>query len=252
MDGGTVLTSLVQPILDWATSIDRHAFGLTMLAVVATYFLRRPIARLILSINVKILQSMSITLPEKARVELETALRVIIVCVSFLLAIQAVKPPALIEEILQNLTLTIIVIALFAAWYQLAAIFIAVLDPKKLGEGVTEIDWIVRVARFVIILLGIAALLGLWDINISAAITGVGVFGAGIAIAAQDMLRNLFAGMSNVRERRFVTGDWIQVDGVAEGQVKQIDLRSTTIIGFDRVPRYVPNADLAKDRKSVV
>jgi Mechanosensitive ion channel, beta-domain len=42
-----------------------------------------------------------------------------------------------------------------------------------------------------------------------------------------------------------VTGDWVHVDGVAAGQVKQIDLKSTTPIGFDRVPQYNPNADLA-------
>lgn len=241
----TELLLFVRPILDWAPSLDWHGLGLTVLGAVIIIVLRKILARGIMSVNIKVLKMMSITFPDAARKELEIALRIVIVCVGLLLALQAANPPELLADILQKMTLSVVLIALFAAWYRLAAVFVAILDPMKPGNGITEIDWIVRVARFVIVLLGITALLGLWKVNVSAAITGVGFLGAGLAIAAQDLLRNLFAGMSNVRERRFVTGDWIHVDGVAEGHVQQIDLRSTTIIGFDRIPRYVPNADLA-------
>jgi small-conductance mechanosensitive channel len=73
----------------------------------------------------------------------------------------------------------------------------------------------------------------------------VGVLGAGLAIAAQDFVRNLVAGMNNMSEKRFERGDWIAVEGGIEGTVQRIDVRSTTIMGFDRVPRYVPNSGLS-------
>jgi MscS family membrane protein len=95
---------------------------------------------------------------------------------------------------------TAIARAIFAAWYNLAAVFLSALNPKQLNNLVAETDWAVRVTRFVIILLGITALLQLWNIDVSAAFTGVGVLGAGVAIAAQDILKNFFGGMSNVSE----------------------------------------------------
>jgi MscS family membrane protein len=239
------LSLMAAPIVDWASSVNKQAFAWSVIGVVFSVIFRTAIARAIFAANASVLRRMSIEIAEELREDVETALRVIIVCLAVLVAFQAVRPPEFIYTVLENLTLTVIVIAVFAAWYNLAAVFLSVLNPKQLNNLVAETDWAVRVTRFVIILLGITALLQLWNIDVSAAITGVGVLGAGVAIAAQDILKNFFGGMSNVSEKRFVTGDWIHVDGVAEGQVKQIDLRSTTIIGFDRVPRYIPNADLA-------
>jgi len=245
MEIKTELTLLFQPILDWGASINIYAFALSLLVVVVAVLLRRPLAHWTVLLSAKPLRAMSIDLPENVQIELQKAFRIVIVCVSILISFRAANPPAFFGGILQNLTLTVIMIATFSVWYNLAGSFIAALIPKTPGPAITEIDWAVKVGQIVIIILGIAAVLQIWHINLSAAITGVGVFGAGIAIAAGDMLRNLFAGMSNVTEKRFKTGDWIHVDGVVEGLVKKIYLRSTLIIGFDRIPHYVPNADLA-------
>lgn len=75
--------------------------------------------------------------------------------------------------------------------------------------------------------------------------TGVGVLGAGLAIAAQDLVRNLIAGMTNMSDKRFETGDAIEIAGGVSGVVERIDLRSTLLLGFDLIPRYVPNSDLS-------
>jgi MscS family membrane protein len=51
--------------------------------------------------------------------------------------------------------------------------------------------------------------------------------------------------MSNMSEKRFTTGDSIEIEGVLIGTVRKIDLRSTLIIGFDQIPRHVPNSELS-------
>ena len=51
--------------------------------------------------------------------------------------------------------------------------------------------------------------------------------------------------MTNISEKRFETGDAIEIENQIMGTVERIDLRSTKIVGFDEVPRYVPNADLS-------
>lgn len=80
---------------------------------------------------------------------------------------------------------------------------------------------------------------------LAGALTGVGVLGAGLAIATQDIIRNLIAGMNNMIENRFSIGDTIQIENILVGTVEEIDLRSTLIRGFDQIPRHVPNSDLS-------
>ncbi len=104
--------------------------------------------------------------------------------------------------------------------------------------------WVITLVRVVIVILTCAAILEVWDVNISSALTGVGVLGAGFAIALQDFLKNLVAGISNQSERRFRRGDWIATNEV-EGVIERIDLRSTMVMGFDRVPQFVPNNALS-------
>jgi MscS family membrane protein len=239
------ITLMMEPIGGWIASVDWQTSVWWFLVVVAVIVLRKPLANGVLNIVAKSLRALSVSPPENVQIELETSLRVIIVFAALLLAFEAVQPPAFIGYIIEKLALTVIVIAVFAAWYKLAADFIAVLVPKERDNVVTEMGYSVRVTQFVIILLGTAAVLKLWKIDVSDVLTGVGIFGAALVIALQDMVRNLFGGMSNIREKRFVTGEWIKVEGVAEGTVTDIDLRSTTILGLDRIPRFVPNADLA-------
>ena len=66
-----------------------------------------------------------------------------------------------------------------------------------------------------------------------------------IGLGAQDLFKNLIAGLFVIGERRFTVSDWIKVDGVVEGTVVEIGFRTTTIRRFDRAPVYVPNSRLA-------
>jgi MscS family membrane protein len=81
-------------------------------------------------------------------------------------------------------------------------------------------------------------------------IAGLGLFGVAVALGAQDLFKNLIAGLFVIGERRFTVGDWILVDGVVEGTVQQIGFRTTTIRRFDRAPVYVPNSRLADNAVS--
>jgi MscS family membrane protein len=67
------------------------------------------------------------------------------------------------------------------------------------------------------------------------------LFGAAIALGAQDFFKNLIAGASLISEKRFLAGEWILVEGVVEGTVEEIGFRSTRIRRFDKAPIYVPN-----------
>ena len=78
----------------------------------------------------------------------------------------------------------------------------------------------------------------------------VGLVGAAVALGAQDLFKNLIAGIFIIGEQRFQTGDWISVDGIVEGTIEFIGLRTTKVRRFDMAPVFVPNSKLADNASS--
>ncbi len=71
-------------------------------------------------------------------------------------------------------------------------------------------------------------------------IAGLGVVGAGIALATQGVLGNVVAGLSIIFTKPFRVGEYIAIAGV-EGTVETITLFSTTLAHLDRSHVVVPN-----------
>jgi small conductance mechanosensitive channel len=71
-------------------------------------------------------------------------------------------------------------------------------------------------------------------------IAGVGVAGAGLALATQGVLGNLVAGLSIIFAKPFRVGEYISIVG-EEGQVTTITLFTTTLIHQDRSRVVIPN-----------
>ena len=105
--------------------------------------------------------------------------------------------------------------------------------------------WIFRAIKFVLYLIGIVSVLELWGIDAASIIAGLGLFSVALALGAQNFFKNLIGGLLIIGEKRFKQGDWINVEGVAEGAVEKIDFRSTLIRRFDQAPVFVPNSVLS-------
>jgi small conductance mechanosensitive channel len=71
-------------------------------------------------------------------------------------------------------------------------------------------------------------------------IAGLGVAGAGIALATQGVLSNMVAGLSIIFSKPFRVGEYIEIAGV-EGTVETITLFSTTLLHLDHSRVIVPN-----------
>ena len=101
--------------------------------------------------------------------------------------------------------------------------------------------WIVKSSKYLIIFLGIVAVLEVWGIKIGPVIAGLGLFGVAVALGAQDLFKNLISGIMILLEKRFQIGDVINVPGHTEGTVEHIGFRSTLIRKFDSTPITIPN-----------
>lgn len=66
----------------------------------------------------------------------------------------------------------------------------------------------------------------LFNLNVTALITGAGVAGLAIAFAAQNTIANLFGAMSLISDRTFKVGDRIICNG-SDGMVEAVGFRST-------------------------
>jgi MscS family membrane protein len=109
------------------------------------------------------------------------------------------------------------------------------------------IAWITKGLRALIFFVAVAAILNIWGIQVGPILAGLGLLGAAVALGAQDLFKNLIAGLMLLSEKRFDIGDWILVEGVVEGDVERIGFRSTLIRRFDKAPVYVPNTKLSDD-----
>ncbi|MBL4893480.1 MAG: mechanosensitive ion channel family protein [Emcibacter sp.] len=107
------------------------------------------------------------------------------------------------------------------------------------------ITWLIKAIRALVFFLGSAAILEIWGIKIAPLIAGLGLFGVAVALGAQDVFKNLIAGLFIIGEKRFHPGDWVRVNGIVEGTVEDIGFRTTTIRRFDKAPVFVPNSKLA-------
>ncbi len=118
---------------------------------------------------------------------------------------------------------------------------------KKLEDllSPTMMNWIFKVVKVLVVFIGAAVILEIWGIAVGPLLAGLGLFGAAVALGAQDLFKNLIGGITIIAEKRFSPGEWIKVDGVVEGTVADIGFRSTKVVRFDKAPVHVPNANLS-------
>ena len=97
-----------------------------------------------------------------------------------------------------------------------------------------RIGWILTFALFLVM-----ALQNL-GVELLPLIAGVGVAGAGLALATQGVLGNLVAGLSIIFAKPFRVGEYISIVG-EEGLVHTITLFTTTLTHPDRSRVVIPN-----------
>lgn len=102
------------------------------------------------------------------------------------------------------------------------------------------------IGRFVaalIFLIGFVYALNQLGVSIGPLLGLMGLAGLAIALAFQDILENIIAGVLISVRRPFDAGDQISTNGY-QGTVEDINLRVTSLVTFDGVRVYVPNASV--------
>ncbi len=107
-----------------------------------------------------------------------------------------------------------------------------------------------RLSRSAIIIFGLITMLGIWGVDVSALVSGLGLTGFALGFAFKDAISSTLAGMLVLLYEPFEIGDVINVCGV-QGKVMSIDMRYTTLQDND-TRHLVPNAKLFKEKVSLM
>ncbi len=97
-----------------------------------------------------------------------------------------------------------------------------------------------------IIVIGILIVLTVLGISITPLLTALGVGGLAVALALQDTLANLFAGIHILVEKSLRVGDFIKLETGQEGYVDDITWRTTRIRMLPNNMVVIPNSKLAQ------
>ena len=176
---------------------------------------------------------------------LEEPIRLVPIIFGAFLALQFLNLEDAYQDIADKLVRSLITTAIFWALFRAIKPLSSLL--VRLESVFTEVmlAWMVKAVKILVAFIGVAAVLEIWGIQVGPILAGLGLFGVAVALGAQDLFKNLIAGILIIAERRFNLGDWIRVDGVVEGTVEQIGFRSTMVRRFDKAPVHVPNTELS-------
>ena len=121
---------------------------------------------------------------------------------------------------------------------------------REIGQGSDAIGATTALTFIGRLLLWLALVLWAFDNigwEVTTLVAGLGVTGIAVALAAQNILGDLFASFSILFDKPFVIGDFIGVDDMS-GNVERIGLKTTRIKSLSGEQLVISNADLLKSR----
>ncbi len=178
-------------------------------------------------------------------VALEQPIGLIPVVLGLFFAAEFVQLSGTLALLAANLIKSLIIVTIFWGFYRLVDPFSFLLRNLERLFTPELVDWLLKAIKVTFVFVGGAAILETWGIHVAPLLAGLGIFGVAVALGAQDLFKNLIAGLLIIAERRFSAGEWIKVDGVVEGTVEKINFRSTHIRRVDQAPVHVPNSMLS-------
>jgi small-conductance mechanosensitive channel len=97
-----------------------------------------------------------------------------------------------------------------------------------------------------ILVIGFLIILSVLGISITPLLTALGVGGLAVALALQDTLANLFAGIHILMEKSIRVGDFIRLETGQEGYVEDITWRTTRVRMLPNNIVVIPNSKLSQ------
>ncbi|MFF5859200.1 mechanosensitive ion channel family protein [Streptomyces sp. NPDC012751] len=148
------------------------------------------------------------------------------------------------HHINQVLQVWLIAVVTFSAARVIAGLVRSVTHSRSGVAGSATI--FVNITRVLVLAIGFLIVLQTLGVSIAPLLTALGVGGLAVALALQDTLANLFAGIHILASKTVQPGDYIRLSSGEEGYVVDINWRQTTVRQLSNNLVVIPNGQLAK------
>ena len=159
--------------------------------------------------------------------------------------IQITPLPDRFAHVLIRVLIAAVVVSVTATLANVVGVAIARAGARRaLGLPVTGLAQ--TSARAAVLIVGVLVLLAVFGVKITPLLTALGVGGLAVALALQDTLSNLFAGMHLLADKPIRVGDYVKIGDNVEGFVVDVGWRSTRVRLLQNNVAIVPNSNVAK------
>jgi MscS family membrane protein len=226
-------------------------FLVAVLIIVLAYVLAKATRRFINDVAPHLVSKTQTTLDDHLLKAVNGPLQVFIIAVGIYLACATLNEmPGLVSDNLATL-LTIVMVYIVA--YVLSNISGALINWYKediAPKTDSELDdvlmpFLSKAVGVIVFLLATLMVLAILHIEITPLLATLGVGGIAVALAAQELLSNVFGAIAILSDRPYKIGDRIQLSSGMVGDVAEIGLRSTRIRTLDSRLIVVPNSDIS-------
>ena len=160
-------------------------------------------------------------------------------------AVDTAQLPARAAALSLNAVYALLVLSITAVLSNLAGSTLGqALQEKELAIPATGLS--VTIIKVTIWVVGVLVLLSGLGVSIAPILTALGVGGVAVALALQDTLSNLFAGIHLLIEKPVRVGDFVKLETGQEGYIQDIGWRTTRIRMLPNNMVIIPNNKLTQ------
>lgn len=227
-------------------------YGILLFAgiLLITWLIKGPVVKFIVGSLEKLTRRTKATWDDVVLASIEKPIKYLVVLTGVLLAVAVLPLPSAIQPYLEKIYTSGIVLIIGYILYHLEALYIELFTNfgRRLSPENSEAlkSFFSKVLRFIIVALCVVIILDQFSVNVGAFVAGLGISGLAFALAAQDTLSNLIAGVTLLFDRPFEVGDRIKSNGI-DGIVTDISFRTTRLKTLNQEYVTIPNKEIANN-----
>jgi len=117
--------------------------------------------------------------------------------------------------------------------------------PERYSRGITFLLLVKNISKYFWIIVCLVGILGFLSVDIGPILAGAGIIGLVVGLGAQNIIKDLLAGIFMLFEDQFSVGDYVTISGVS-GVIEEIGLRTTKIRAYTGELYVIPNGSIDK------
>lgn len=225
------------------------AYSLAILLFVALYFALKIVRNIVLKRLKVWSQKTETTLDDFIVKAIERSVLPLLNFMSFYISVTNLNLSERLKTVLH--AMSVVVLTFFVLRFIISAIrhFIEtkLKDLENSDAKLKQIKGIMSIITIIIWVLGIIFLLDNFGYDVTAFVTGLGIGGIAIALAAQNILGDLFNYFVIFFDKPFEVGDFVVVDD-KKGTIESVGIKTSRIRSITGEELIISNSDLSNSR----